>query len=116
MEIPDIQIKGGDIDIIKIPFTPDYLAQPPQIIRIGTPVTEQIGVPVVDVPGCVEAHQVDENNMLEGDDPKGVRVYCDGQQPSFNPIDFNRDELEFSGEAEVPVVPLPLLKIPTHLY
>ena len=105
MEIPDIQIKGGDIDIIKIPFTPDYLAQPPQIIRIGTPVTEQIGVPIVDVPGCVEAHQVDENNMLEGDDPKGVRVYCDGQQPSFNPIDYNKDDLDFSGEAEVPVVP-----------
>ena len=105
MEIPDIRIKGGDIDIIKIPFTPDYLAQPPQTIRIGTPVTEQIGVPIVDVPGCVEAHQVDENNMLEGDDPKGVRVYCDGQQPSFNPIDFNKDELQFSGEAEVPVVP-----------
>ena len=105
MEIPEIRIKGGDIDIIKIPFTPDYLAQPPQIIRIGTPVTEQIGVPVVDVPGCVEAHEVDENNMLEGDDPKGVRVFCDGQAPSFNPIDYNKDDLEFTGEAPVPVVP-----------
>ena len=107
MEIPDIRIKGGDIDIIKIPFTPDYLAQPPQTIRIGTPVTEQIGVPIVDVPGCVEAHQVDENNMLEGDDPKGVRVYCDGQQPSFNPIDYNKEDLDFTGEAEVPAIPPP---------
>ena len=107
MEIPEIRIKGGDIDIIKIPFTPDYLAQPPQTIRIGTPVTNQIGVPIVDVPGCVEAHQVDENNMLEGDDPKGVRVYCDGQQPSFNPIDYNKEDLDFTGEAEVPAIPPP---------
>ena len=105
MEIPDIQIKGGDIDIIRIPFTPRYLLEAPQAIPIYSPVTEQIGVPVVDVPGCVEAHEVDENNMLEGDDPKGVKVYCDGQQPSFDPIDYNKDDLNFSEEAPVPVVP-----------
>jgi hypothetical protein len=107
MEIPEIKIKGGEIDTVRIPYTPDYLAQPPQTIRIGTPVTSQIGVPIVDVPGCVEAHQVDENNMLEGDDPKGVRVYCDGQQPSFNPIDYNKEDLQFTGEAEVPAIPPP---------
>ena len=105
MEIPDIQIKGGDIDIIRIPFTPQYLLQAPQAIPIYAPITEQIGVPVVDMPGCVEAHEVDENNMLEGDDPKGVRVYCDGQQPSFNPIEYNKDDLDFTYEAPVPVVP-----------
>jgi hypothetical protein len=107
MEIPEIRIKGGEIDTVRIPYTPDYLAQPPQTIRIGTPVTNQIGVPIVDVPGCVEAHQVDENNMLEGDDPKGVRVYCDGQQPSFNPINYNKEDLEFTGEAQVPIIPPP---------
>ena len=105
MEIPDIQIKGGDIDIIRIPFTPSYLLEAPQAIPIYAPVTEQIGVPIVDVPGCIEAHEVDENNMLEGDDPKGVKVYCDGQQPSFDPIDYNKDDLDFSEEAPVPVVP-----------
>ena len=107
MEIPDIQIKGGDIDIIRIPFTPQYLLEAPQAIPIYAPVTEQIGVPVVDMPGCVEAHEVDENNMLEGDDPKGVKIYCDGQQPSFDPIDYNKDDLQFSNEAPVPVVPPP---------
>ena len=105
MEIPDIQIKGGDIDIIRIPFTPRYLLEAPQAIPIYSPVTEQIGVPVVDVPGCVEAHQVDENNMLEGDDPKGVRVYCDGQAPSFDTIDYDKENLQFIEEAPVPVVP-----------
>ena len=107
MDIPDIRIKGGDIDVISIPFTPSYLLKAPQALPINAPVTTQIGVPIVDMPGCVEAHVVNENNMLEGDDPKGVKIYCDGQQPSFNPIDYNRDELEFSGEAEVPVIPPP---------
>ena len=107
MEIPDIQIKGGDIDIIRIPFTPDYLLEPPQALQIQPPITNQIGVPIVDIPGCVEAHEVDENNMLEGDDPKGVKTYCDGQVPSFNPIDYNPDQLKFTGEAEVPPVRAP---------
>jgi hypothetical protein len=104
MEIPDIQIKGGNIDIIRIPFTPDYLLEPPQALQIQPPITNQIGVPIVDIPGCVEAHDVDENNMLEGDDPKGVKTFCDGQVPSFNPIDYNKDELQFTGEAQVPPV------------
>ena len=107
MEIPDIQIRGGDIDIIRIPFTPDYLLEPPQALQVPVPITNQIGVPIVDIPGCVEAHEVDENNMLESDDPKGVKVYCDGQTPSFNPIDYNANDLEFSGEAQVPPVRSP---------
>jgi len=104
MEIPDIRIKGGDIDIIQIPFTPDYLLEPPQALQVPVPVTTQIGVPIVDIPGCVEAHEVDENNMLESDDPKGVKVYCDGQTPSFNPIDYNANKLKFKQEAPVPPV------------
>ena len=104
MEIPDIRIKGGDIDIIRIPFTPDYLLEPPQALQIQPPITNQIGVPIVDIPGCVEAHEVDENNMLESDDPKGVKTFCDGQVPSFNPIDYNRNKLKFTGEAQVPPV------------
>ena len=107
MDIPDIRIKGGDIDIIRIPFTPDYLLEPPQALQIQPPITNQIGVPIVDIPGCVEAHEVDENNMLEGDDPKGVKTFCDGQVPSFNPIDYNPDELQFTGEAQVPPVRAP---------
>ena len=107
MEIPDIRIKGGDIDIIRIPFTPDYLLEPPQALQVPVPITNQIGVPIVDIPGCVEAHEVDENNKLESDDPKGVKVYCDGHQPSFNPIDYNADKLKFEQKADVPPVAPP---------
>ena len=104
MDIPDIRIRGGDIDVVRIPFTPDYLLEPPQALQVPVPITNQIGVPIIDIPGCVEAHEVNENNMLEGDDPKGVQVFCDGQVPSFNPIDYNKENLKFTGEAEVPPV------------
>ena len=107
MDIPEIRIKGGNIDIIQIPFTPDYLLEPPQALQVPVPITTQIGVPIVDIPGCVEAHEVNENNMLEGDDPKGVKVYCDGQTPSFNPIDYNANKLKFEQETPVPPIAPP---------
>ena len=107
MDINEIRLKGGEIDIIKIPFTPDYLLDPPQAIPIYPPVSSEIGVPIVDMPGCVEAHEVDENNMLEEDDPKGVKIYCDAGVPSYNPMDFNKDKLDFTGEAEIPPVKSP---------
>ena len=107
MDIREVRLKGGDIDIIRIPYTPQYLLEAPQALQVNPPITNQIGVPIVDVPGCVEAHEVDENNMLEGDDPKGVRVYCDAGMPSYNPIDYNKENLKFTGEAEIPPVKSP---------
>ena len=104
MDIREIRLRGGEIDIIKIPFTPEYLLEPPQAVPIYPPVTSEIGVPIVDMPGCVEAHEVEENNMLEDDDPKGVKIYCDAGVPSYNPIDYNKDDLKFTGEAQVPPV------------
>ena len=83
------------------------MLEPPQAIPIYPPVSSEIGVPIVDMPGCVEAHEVEENNMLEEDDPKGVKIYCDAGLPSYNPMDYNADKLEFSGVAEVPPVKSP---------
>ena len=45
--------------------------------------------------------------MLEGDDPKGVKVYCDGQTPSFNPIDYNANKLKFEYDTPIPPIRSP---------
>ncbi len=74
MEIPEIKIR--ELDIPQWSFN-----DPSHSLPYVPPVTVNIGVPIVDIPGCVEAHEVDENNMLESDDPKGVKTYCDGQAP-----------------------------------
>ena len=81
----------------------------------AAPVTQQVGVPIIDIPGCVEAHEQDDgkNKNLTGDDPKGVKVYCDGQVPSFNPIDYDRNKLKYEYEAPIPPVnPPPDTKTP----
>jgi hypothetical protein len=104
MEIPDIDV---NINQIGIPDIPKWLtSNPPQAIPIYPPVTTQIGIPIIDIPGCVEAHEQDDgkNENLSGDDPKGVKTYCDGQMPSFNPIDYNKDKLKYEYEPVVPPV------------
>ena len=109
MDIPDIEI---NIDDIRIPDIQTY--QPPRwatdanAIFAAPPVTQEVGVPIVDMPGCVEAHEQntrkEKSGILSEDDPKGVKVFCDAGVPSFNPLDYNKDEMEFKYEQKVPPV------------
>ena len=104
--IDDIRIDNVDIKDISIP---QWVTEPPRIMNpVVPPVTTQIGVPVVDMPGCVEAHEQNSNKeksgILSEDDPNGVKVFCDAGMPSFNPMDYNKDKLEFQREQKVPPV------------
>ena len=86
-EIREIQIRSLDI-----PPVPDWLMRYPQSIPPVVPVTQNIGTPIVDMPGCVEAHP-DGGPQLAQDDPRGARTYCDGSVPSFNPINFEPEQI-----------------------
>ena len=86
-EIREIQIRNLDI-----PPVPDWLMRYPQSIPPVVPVTQNIGTPIVDMPGCVEAHP-DGGPQLAQDDPRGARTYCDGSVPSFNPIEYSPEEM-----------------------
>ena len=107
MEIRDIQIDNVNIPDIRVYQPPEWLSNPSSVFA-APPVTQQIGVPVVDIPGCVEAHEQntsrERSGILSEDDPKGVKTYCDAGVPSFNPMDYNKDKLEFDYEQPVPVV------------
>ena len=108
--MPNIRNIDINVNQIGIRDIPKWLtSDPPQAIPIYPPVTSQIGVPIIDIPGCVEAHEQDDgkNENLSGDDPKGVKTYCDGQMPSFNPIDYDKGKLKFESEAPVPPIASP---------
>ncbi|AOV58210.1 hypothetical protein S170810_205 [Synechococcus phage S-CAM1] len=109
MDIPQIStdsIRIRDLDIGPINIWTAPEARIPGVPPIY-PVTNLIGVPVVDMPGCVEAHERNDNNQLEVDDPKGVKVYCDAGTPSFNPMDYNRSKLKLERETPVPPIGAP---------
>jgi len=96
-EINDIQIRD-----LNIPQIPNWLIKSPQAIPPVVPVTQQIGTPIVNLPGCVEAHpDAGKNKRLGEDDPQGVQTYCDGQTPSFNPIEYNEEQMLYTQKAGV---------------
>ena len=107
MNIPEIRGVNIDIKDIKIDAITTYRYTPPSV-PAAPPVTVDIGTPIVNIPGCVEAHEQnttkEKSGILSEDDPKGVKTYCDAGVPSFNPLDYNKDKLEFDYEQPVPVV------------
>ena len=104
MEIPNITTRDISIRGIEIPqvvtSSENYIQTP-----LAPPVVVNIGVPIVDIPGCVEAHETNsKSKTIGGDDPKGLVTYCDGNLPSFNPITFEPNQL----------VPAPVPKVDTR--
>ena len=72
-EIPSITSPNINIREIDIPqvvtSSENYTSVP-----LAPPVVVNIGVPIVDVPGCVEAHEANNNSKTLGsDDERGLR-------------------------------------------
>ena len=98
MEIREINVRSLDI-----PELPSYLISPTVSLPQTPPVTTVIGIPIIDMPGCVEAHESNNsNNNLLQDDPRGVLTFCDSGLPSFNPIQFEPNRM----------IPIPVPQIP----
>ena len=99
------QIRPIGIDNINIPEVGSWYTNQPQAIPLAPPVTLNIGVPIVDVPGCVEAHETNsKSRTIAGDDPKGLVTYCDGNLPNYNPINFEPEQ----------IIPTPVPKVDTR--
>ena len=100
-------IETGTVTIANI-NTP-WMRTPPQAIPWTPPVTVNIGVPVVEMPGCVKIHKENARNpqnkssTLVNDDPDQNVVLCDGGMPYYEPPDYRADELTWQtvyGEPE----------------
>ena len=110
-DIRDIDIRDVEVRDINVP---SWMTTPPRIPS-APPVTVQVGVPVIDIPGCVEAHIDNKrgtNDKLVEDDSAGARVFCDGNMPSFNPIQYEPENMVIERSAPVPKVPSPEVPAP----
>ena len=96
--IKDVSIFSADI--------PDFLlTTPTQVIPYAPPATVIIGNPIIDMPGCVEAHEFsDRNNQIIKDDEDNVLVFCDAEYPSYDAMDYEPDQLQMQMEAAAPPV------------
>ena len=83
--------------------------RPPQIREIpvstpltAPPVTLELGVPIIEMPGCVPVHpDAKLNPSLLQDDPGRVGAYCPhGQVPSYRPMEFTPNEIQLAQPAK----------------
>ena len=100
-------IETGTVTIANI-NTP-WMRTPPQAIPWSPPVTVNIGVPIVQMPGCAKMHKENASNpsnkssSLVNDDPDQNVVLCDGGMPYYEPPDYRANELTWEtvyGEPE----------------
>ena len=106
--IPEIQLGNIDIGInqvsnLIINDTPDWLKTPSAAMPIYPPVTTQVGIPIVNMPGCVESHRdSNQNQTLKDEDRDAVQIFCDAGTPSFSPIDYDPNKLEITTKSPPP--------------
>ena len=98
MEIREIGVTNLRIPPTNI-FNVDVA--PPIVYSIPVPVTVQLGVPIIEMPGCVEDHR-DGDEQLTVDDPKGTRILCSGEYPSYDAMDYTPEDLIYTQEAPPP--------------
>jgi len=106
ISIPNIGIQKVGVNEIQIPnvtkTVPIY--QPP-------PVTVNIGVPIVDMPGCVKFHPDAKKNReqpnLKEEDASNNKVLCDGQYPMYDALDYTPEDLLIQVDTPPPIVQPP---------
>jgi len=105
-EIPEVGIHNVGIPRIQAPNIYNYVPHTQTY-----PFILNIGLPIVDMPGCVKFHPDAKKNReqpnLKEEDPDGTRVLCDGQYPTYDAMDYTPDQLNIYVETPVPTVSPP---------
>ena len=115
MSIPLIHVDDlGSVQIQNV-TVPNYHVHEPNVNHLMPPVVVNIGNPIIDMPGCVKAHQDNQyhksglpvdRNLVE-DDPDQAMTVCDATIPSYDAMNYEPDNLTFIQEAPVPPVAPP---------
>ena len=115
MSIPLIHVDDlGSVQIQNV-TVPNYHVHEPNVNHLTPPVVVNIGNPIIDMPGCVKAHQDNQyhksglpvdRNLVE-DDPDNAMIVCDATIPSYTPMNYEPEQLTIVREAPVPDVPPP---------
>ena len=100
MSIPLIHVDDvGSVQIQNV-TVPNYHVHEPNVNHLTPPVVVNIGNPIIDMPGCVKAHQDNQyhksglpvdRNLVE-DDPEQVMTVCDATIPSYTPMNYEPEQ------------------------
>ena len=106
MPIPDIRLNNLRIRDVVIYDVPAWMSSdPPQALPALPPVTMEVGTPIVNIPGCVEAHKDNQENVnLKNEDDKGTMTLCDAGTPYFTALDYDTNKIKLEQEPPPPPV------------
>ena len=104
MPIPDIRLNNIRIGDVVIQDVPKWMSSdPPVALPVAPPITMEVGTPIVNIPGCVEAHKDNQENVnLKNEDDKGVMTLCDAGTPYYTAIDYDRNKIKLEQEPPKP--------------
>ena len=111
--IQKIQIQDTYVRVLNIPEIGIWNHGIQHPYNPVVPVVVNIGKPIVDMPGCVEVHELNEtsitgskNKSLSEDDKP--MTFCDGQMPHFDAMNYEPEQLVIQYEQKAPdVIPPP---------
>jgi len=115
MSIPLIHVDDlGSVQIQNV-TVPNYHVHEPNVNHLTPPVVLNIGNPIIDMPGCVKAHQDNQMHVsglpkdknLVDQDPDRAMIVCDATIPSYDAMNYEPEQLIITREAPVPTVPPP---------
>ena len=98
-----------------------WMYQVPAVPNHDPPITIQLGFPIVELPGCVEAHPDNKigasklplDRNLVNDDPDGVKVLCpNGEYPSYDALNYEPEQIIPTTPAPPPPIAPPAPEIP----
>ena len=115
MTIPHIPvIRNNNVSIPNV-FVPNWQNVERRVDHLVPPVVLNIGNPIVNMPGCVKAHQDNQMHVsglpkdkdLVNQDSDRAMIVCDATIPSYDSMNYEPEQLIITREAPVPVVPSP---------
>jgi hypothetical protein len=104
MPIPDIRFNNIRIRDVVIYDVPKWMSSdPPIALPASPPVSMEVGTPIVNIPGCVQAHKDNSENVnLKNEDDKGIMTLCDAGTPYYTAIDYDRNKIKLEQEPPKP--------------
>ena len=118
MEIHRIQtFKINNVNSFKIPnlYVPNWAIHQPTTDHLVPPVVFNIGVPIIDLPGCALMHKDNKKHKngvpidkdLVEDDPDGIMTVCDAGYPTYDAMNYEPEQLILIRETPPPPVSPP---------
>ena len=109
-QIPRVQVYSQGI-----PYVPSWQIQQPYVPNFN-PVTNYLGFPIVDMPGCVTMHKDNkrhkngvpiDKSLIEYDPGEAMTICPDGSYPAYNSMNYEPEQLTIIREQEAPPIATP---------